>query len=72
MWKCVISVETVFGILTQKYEGIKLYKDISPTFNENNLELTFDGVISISLLAIFLSVLATIFKSNKKERKNEG
>ncbi len=65
-------VETVFGILTQKYEGIKLYKDISPTFNENNLELTFDGVISISLLAIFLSVLATIFKSNKKERKNEG
>ena len=61
-------VETAFGI----FEGIKLYKDIKPTFNENNLELTFDGVISISLLAIFFALIATVFKSNKKERNNEG
>jgi len=64
-------IQTLFSFLSQKYEGVKLYKDISPTFDENNLELTFDGVISISLLAIFLSAIAALFKSNKKENKNE-
>lgn len=66
-------VETIYSYFSQKYDNVKLYKDVIPTFNENNLELTFDIVISISLLGIFLSILRALVKTkNKKESKNEG
>ncbi len=65
-------VETIYSYLSQKYDNVKLYEDVSPTFNENNLELTFDVVVSISLLAIALSIIIATFKSIKKESKNEG
>jgi hypothetical protein len=49
----VISfVETLFAYLSLKYDGVKMFKDIEPTFENNNLELTLDVVVSISLWRI--------------------
>lgn len=46
----VISlVETIFAYFSLKYDDAKMYKDIKPTFYENNLEFTMDIVVSISL-----------------------
>ena len=42
-------VETLFAYLSLKYDNVKLYKDIDPTFEDDNLELTMDIVLSVSL-----------------------
>ena len=66
-------VETLYGYLSLSYDNIKLYKDIKPTFNEDNLELTFDIVVSISLIKILISFLWAGKETKKlKEMKSEG
>lgn len=62
-------VQTMFSVLSQKYKNVKLFEDIIPTFNEDNFEITFDVVLSISIFQIILSILkANKFKENKNER----
>ena len=63
-------VQSLYSYLSQKYYKVKLYEDIDPTFNQNNLELTFDAVVSISLISIVISVFSSL-KKYKKELKNE-
>ena len=69
----VISiVESVYGFLSLKFDDVKMFKDIKPTFEENNLEFSFDLVISISLWRI----VGCFFSAGKKikdlkELKNE-
>ncbi len=61
-------VYTAYSYLSQKYDNVKLYNDIKPTFGQDNLELTFDIVVSIS----FMQVLSAIFGAaieTKKERR---
>lgn len=69
----VISmVESLFAYLSLKYENVKMYKNIQPTFDENNLELTVDIVVSISLWRIVRCLLVAGKKNKKlKECKNE-
>ena len=69
----VISfVESLFGFLSLKFDDVKMYKDIRPTFDENNLELTLDIVVSISLWRIVKSLLIAGNKLKRlKELKNE-
>lgn len=62
----------LYGYLSQQYKDVKLYEDITPTFEENNLELTFDVVISVSMLQIIRSIIVAKIKTKKlKELKNE-
>ena len=66
-------VETIYSYFSQKYDCVKLYKDIVPTFNDDNLELTFDIVIGLSLFGIAKSLILAQIKTKKlKENKNEG
>jgi len=70
----VISlVETIFAFMSLKYDDVKMFKDIEPTFKENNLELTLDIVVSISLWRI-VSCFLNAGKKIKtvKEIENEG
>lgn len=62
-------VQSIYSYLSQKFYKIKLYEDIDPTFNENNLEITFDIVISISLIAIVISVFSAFIKQKKEINK---
>ena len=54
-------VRSVYSVLSQKYKNVKMYEDIEPTFFETNLEITFDGVVTVSVLKIFIALL----KANK-------
>ena len=66
-------VETLYGYLSLSYDNIKMYKDIKPTFDEDNLELTLDLVVSISLIKIVCCLFEAGKKAKKlKELKNEG
>lgn len=66
-------VQSLYSYLSQQYDYVRLYENIVPTFNENNLELTFDIVLSISIFKIFVSIIKSNFANNKlKESKNEG
>lgn len=66
-------VQTMFGYLSLKYDDVKMYEDINPTFDETNLELTIDLVVSISLWRILWCFLKAGNKSKKvKEIENEG
>ncbi len=71
---CVLSVvETLYGYLSLSFDNVKMYKDINPTFDENNLELTVDIVVSISLVQILKSLLSAGSRTQKlKEQNNEG
>lgn len=66
-------VQTIYSYLSIVYDDVKLYEDVEPTFNENNLEVTFDGVISISFLKIIIAIIVAGFTKNKykKEKLNE-
>ena len=50
-------VQTIYSVLSQKYYNVKLYEDIDPTFCKDNFELTFDGVVKISLISLVVSVI---------------
>lgn len=66
-------VQSLYSYLSQQYDYVRLYENIVPTFNENNLELTFDIVLSISIFKIFVSIIKSNIANNKlKESKNEG
>lgn len=68
----VSIVESFYGYLSLKFDRVKLYKDISPTFNEDNLELTMDLVVSFSIFKIVKSLLGAGKKIEKlKEIENE-
>jgi len=65
-------VETIFAYLSLKFDDVKMYKDIKPTFDENNLELTMDIVVSVSLWKMLMCFLSAGKKLNNiKELKNE-
>ncbi len=68
-------VNTIYSILSQKYDNVKLYEDIKPTFNNLSFDLTFDIVIRISIFNIVLSIFKAIIANNKfkklKEIENE-
>ena len=66
-------VETLYGYLSLSFDNVKMYKDIKPTFDENNLELTADIVVSISLIKLLKSFLVAGSRTQKlKEMKYEG
>ena len=66
-------VQSLYSYLSQQCDYVRLYENIVPTFNENNLELTFDIVLSISIFKIFVSIIKSNIANNKlKESKNEG
>lgn len=66
-------VESMYGYLSLKYDDVKMYKDIKPTFDENNLELTVDLVVSFSIFGIVKSLMQASKNTKKiKEAKNEG
>ena len=61
-------VKTLYSYLSQNYEDVKLYEDITPTFANDSLELTFDFVASISLFQIikaFFESKILVLKENK-------
>ena len=55
------AVQMIYSMIYEKFEDVKLYENISVTFDSDNIDLTFDIVIKISLIAI----LKSIFKANK-------
>ena len=61
------AAQVIYSMIYEKFEDAKLYEDVSVTFDEDNVDLTFDIVIKISLIAI----LKSIFKANKTV-KQEG
>lgn len=61
------AVQTIYSMIYEKFEDVKLYEDVNVTFDSDNIDLTFDIVIKISLMAI----LKSIFKANKLT-KQEG
>lgn len=63
-------INSIYSIFSQKYENVKLYEDVDAKFGENNFEITFDIVISISFIAIIVSVLKAL-KLKNREAKNE-
>ena len=66
-------IETLYGYLSLSFDNVKMYKDIKPTFEEDNLELTVDVVVSISLIKILKSLLQATSKTQKlREVENEG
>ncbi len=67
------GVRSLYSVLSQKYDNVKLYEDISPTFSYDNLELTFDIVLSISMIKIIISIIKANIANNKiKEKIYEG
>lgn len=65
-------VNTIYSILSQRYDNVKLYEDIKPSFNKLQFELTFDFVIRISIFNIILSIFKALIANNKfKEIENE-
>lgn len=61
-----VFVNLIYSFLSQRYENVRLFEDVNPTFNKNSLELTFDFVVSISLLQILISMVRA-----KIEQKRE-
>lgn len=69
----LMIVQTFFGYLSLTEENVKIYEDINPTFNENNLELTVDIVVSISIFGLIKCIFRADKRNKKlKELKNEG
>ena len=62
------AIKTFYSYLSEKYEDVKLYEDVDVTFYDNNLEFTFDIVISISLF----SILKSIIKANNNVKLKGG
>ena len=62
-------VQTAYSYLSMTYENVKLYEDVEPTFDDNNLEVTFDGVVAISFINIMISIVKAAI--NKKHYKNK-
>ena len=68
MCGCVSSaVQVIYSMIYEKFEDAKLYEDVNATFDSDNIDLTFDIVIKISLIAI----LKSIFKANKLSKQEE-
>ena len=66
-------VKTGYSVLSQKYKNVKMYEDISPTYHETNLELTFDVVISLSFIQFLISAIkANSYKKKFEEGNYEG
>ena len=38
-------VQTIYSYLIMSYDNVKLYEDVEPTFGDDNLEITVDGVV---------------------------
>ena len=55
-------INLVYSYLTQKYFGVKLYEDVTTKFGENNIELTFDVVVSISFISLVFAMLSSLKK----------
>lgn len=64
-------IKSIYSYISEKYEDARLYEDVDVTFYDNNLNFTFDIVISISLFSILKSILKANKLKNKKEIKNE-
>ena len=58
------AIQSIYSYLSEKFDNVKLYEDVDAVFDENNLEVTTDIVISISLFSILIS----IFKANKVKK----
>lgn len=61
------AIQTIYSYIYEKFDDVKLYEDVEVTFNEDNIDFTFDIVIKISLIAI----LKSIFKANKLTKQGE-
>lgn len=63
------AIQTFYSYLSQKYEKVKLYEDVSPTFDKDNLEFTCDIALSISIIQILIAIFASALKV-KKAKEN--
>ena len=50
-------VKIIYANLSQKFENVRLFEDISPVFSEDSFELTFDFVAAFSILQIICSLI---------------
>lgn len=63
-------IQSIYSILSQNYQNVKLYEDVDAKFGENEFEVTFDIVVSVSLISLIISVFEAL-KLKNKEIKNE-
>ena len=63
-------IKSVFGVLSQKYYSIKLYEDVDARFANNDFEITFDFVASVTILSLIVSIIKAL--GEKKEVESEG
>ena len=66
------AIRSVYGYLSLKYDDVRLYEDVNPTYNDSNLETTFSAVLSVSLMKIISAIIISNIKLKRKEIKNEG
>lgn len=52
-----LIVDVLYSYISQNYEDARLYEDISPEFNDDQLEMTFDFVLSINIYQILKSLI---------------
>lgn len=64
------AIQSIYSYLSQTYYNVKLYEDVDTKFGEDNMELTFDFVVTISLILILISIIKAI--NNKREYVNEN
>ena len=50
-------VNIIYANLSQKFENVRLFEDISPVFSEDYFELTFDFVAVFSILQIICALI---------------
>lgn len=62
-----LLISLLYSFLSQTYENVKLYEDVTPTFDNNSLELTFDFVVEVSILQIITSLIKTKIKNRKEQ-----
>lgn len=67
--------KAVYSILSQTYKNVEIYEDVTPTFNETNLDVSVKIGLCVSLFSVLVSLIKADrikTKQRKMEVKNEG
>ena len=63
-----VFVSSIFAVFMNKYNHMKTFISIEPEYEKERLELTALGVISFSLLDMFLSFICGVYYMLKERR----
>ena len=63
-----VFVTSIFAVFMNKYKHMKTFISVEPDFERDRLELTASGVISFSLLDMFLSFIHGVYYMLKERR----